>query len=448
MSKHNINIIMPMGGLGSRFRSTVPKPFIKVGNQRLYEYSLQSLYELTAYNNVNLTIIYRWDENYNEALVALNEIKLYNCFDNINIKIINDFTSGPVATCSWGEKYIDDDEVIIVLDCDLSFYSKEFLNEITRIANDESYYDGCLLTFESFNPAYSYVKSKNNIAIELKEKDVISNNAIAGAYCFSSGKAFKQYVDKIRTDFCFDLGETHKETYMSWLVDDMIKDGAKFFITNVDYYYSLGTPDEVSNYLKNRYKELYITDLDGTLCDTKEANYLSYQKVFKEMFGVNLKIETYDECFGLRIDDFLKKLNIDLYYKDEIKKRKAEEYKNHINDIELNTTLFSDLIEAKQKGNIIALATTASKENVEFLLKKLCIYSIFDIIMTGEDVVKPKPDPEIYTTIMRKANVLPAYTYIYEDSETGIQAAINAKAAGVIHANDIYDKDDFKKLLK
>lgn len=447
MNKHNINIVMPMGGLGSRFNSSIPKPFIKVEGKSLYEYALDSLVEhLRNDNNIKLTVVYRWNKDYNRNLYEIDRIRgLYGFYD-INIEIIDELTSGPVETCMKGFDHIDNDDVVIVLDCDLTFYSKEFLQTVSDIASEKTEYDGCLLTFESLNTAYSYVKEKNHIAKKLREKEVISSNAIAGAYCFSSGKSFKQYAKKIVTDFCFDFDHSHKETYMSWLCDEMINDGAKFFVTNVDYYYSLGTPDEVEYYKNNHNKELYISDLDGTLFNTKEANYLSYKEVFKQMFNVDLKRETYDECFGLRIDDFLKKLNIDLDYKYEIKELKSEIYEKHISDIELNVALFSELVKHKEQGNLIALATTASSKNVYNLLRNHCITSLFDIILTGEDVDKGKPDPEIYIKIMRKENVLPKNTYIYEDSETGIKAAIDSNAGGVIHI--VYNENDFKRILK
>lgn len=49
--------------------------------------------------------------------------------------------------------------------------------------------------------------------------------------------------------------------------------------------------------------------------------------------------------------------------------------------------------------------------------------NIFDLIITGEDVVKTKPDPEIFFKCMRYFNVMPKETVIFEDSDIGIEAA-------------------------
>lgn len=58
-----------------------------------------------------------------------------------------------------------------------------------------------------------------------------------------------------------------------------------------------------------------ISDLDGTLVDTFEANYQTYKVVFK-MHNIDMSRQFYEENFGLRIDDLCKKLNI--IDKDEI----------------------------------------------------------------------------------------------------------------------------------
>jgi beta-phosphoglucomutase len=48
-----------------------------------------------------------------------------------------------------------------------------------------------------------------------------------------------------------------------------------------------------------------IFDLDGTLLDTKEANYLSYNAAFKDI-GVRIERSKYYQYYGLRFDDLLK----------------------------------------------------------------------------------------------------------------------------------------------
>ena len=69
-----------------------------------------------------------------------------------------------------------------------------------------------------------------------------------------------------------------------------------------------------------------ITDFDGTLVDTFEANLRAYQKAFADV-GITLTAERYRECFGYRFDRFMMAMGM---YDDEtalrIKEAKKEYY--------------------------------------------------------------------------------------------------------------------------
>lgn len=52
-----------------------------------------------------------------------------------------------------------------------------------------------------------------------------------------------------------------------------------------------------------------ITDFDGTLVDTFEANFLAYHEAFKSV-GKELTEIEYRKCFGLRFDDFMREMNV------------------------------------------------------------------------------------------------------------------------------------------
>ena len=69
-----------------------------------------------------------------------------------------------------------------------------------------------------------------------------------------------------------------------------------------------------------------ITDFDGTLVDTFEANLATYQKVLGN-FGVELSREKYRECFGLRFDAFMTTIGIDdTLMRNHIKEAKTALY--------------------------------------------------------------------------------------------------------------------------
>jgi beta-phosphoglucomutase-like phosphatase (HAD superfamily) len=74
-----------------------------------------------------------------------------------------------------------------------------------------------------------------------------------------------------------------------------------------------------------------------------------------------------------------------------------------------------------------AIATSASAAYAERVLRPHGLWSRFGFVLTANDVVRGKPDPEIYAKAIRRFGVLPQEVVVLEDSVNGLRAA---KAAG------------------
>ena len=170
-----------------------------------------------------------------------------------------------------------------------------------------------------------------------------------------------------------------------------------------------------------------ITDFDGTLVDTFEANLRAYQKAFQEV-GLNLTAERYRECFGYRYDRFMQEMGVtDKTIADSIKELKKKYYPEYFEYLKPNIALINLIAGIKKMGGKTAIASTARKENLMNVITYLGIAHHFDLIFAGVDVKKGKPDPEIYLKSMAALGVTPDETFIFEDSQVGIDAA---KASG------------------
>ena len=67
-----------------------------------------------------------------------------------------------------------------------------------------------------------------------------------------------------------------------------------------------------------------ITDFDGTLVDTFEANLKAYQEAFVSV-GLSLTSDDYKKCYGFRFDRFMQAMNItDIQTIEQIKELKKE----------------------------------------------------------------------------------------------------------------------------
>lgn len=169
--------------------------------------------------------------------------------------------------------------------------------------------------------------------------------------------------------------------------------------------------------------KLIITDFDGTLVNTFQANYRAYREAFEQV-GLTLTEEQYRQCYGLRFDDFMAKMGIDnAETRQLIRSFKGECYPSHFDLLRLNEPLLKFIRVFRAGGGLTAVASTARGKNLTNALAHIGATQDFDLILAGEDVKQGKPSPEIYQTVMSRMGVTPDETLIFEDSSVGLQAA-------------------------
>jgi len=86
-----------------------------------------------------------------------------------------------------------------------------------------------------------------------------------------------------------------------------------------------------------------------------------------------------------------------------------------------------DVVQAvRDKGLPLGLATSSRREWVDVKLKVVGVNSMFDAVVTGDEVQKGKPSPEIYLSVARLLDVPPAECLAIEDSPSGVASAVTA----------------------
>jgi beta-phosphoglucomutase len=73
-----------------------------------------------------------------------------------------------------------------------------------------------------------------------------------------------------------------------------------------------------------------------------------------------------------------------------------------------------------------AVASNAEPENINFVLDNYRLRDFFPIAVNGFDVKRPKPFPDIYLEAARRLEKDPAECLVFEDSPTGLEAALGA----------------------
>lgn len=172
--------------------------------------------------------------------------------------------------------------------------------------------------------------------------------------------------------------------------------------------------------------KLLMSDLDGTLFDTRKVNYLAYQDAISP-YGYNMDYDYYcNFCNGIHYLNFLPQITTtDQEVLSEMHSRKKNAYRKYLDSARINKPLV-DLIRIVKTECKIALVTTASEENTYDILQKFDIEELFDLILTHEQVKHSKPNPEGYLKALEYFGIKPLDAVIFEDSDVGIEAALKS----------------------
>ena len=240
-----LHIIMPMAGEGSRFLKagwTTPKPLIQLHGKELFLRAIESI----SIKNVQMKYSFIVRQEHIDKYGIDKGIK--SILPDANIFSVTKTTRGAVETCLMAECAIDDEDGVIVMDCDLEFRSWKFIEIIRGILSQpaEAVNGGALVGFESDQPKYSYAElGSDGLVKRTAEKEVISNHALCGAYFFSTGRRFKEIAHRLLNEPEF----MKPEYYVSLLYNYLLADGEKVQLATMEEYHSYGTPEELKQYL-------------------------------------------------------------------------------------------------------------------------------------------------------------------------------------------------------
>ncbi len=234
---------MPMAGRGSRFANAgikMPKPLISVGGKPMFLKALSSIGGIKTKQLYTVIIRKEHDEQYGLGALLKHELP------SVNVIVTNEVPVGAVTDAMRAKPILQNDEGIIILDCDLWFRSTSYNKMVEDALNGTSDIAGGVLTFEANNPRYSYAKyGTDRVVTETAEKRVISDRAITGAYFFSAAQEFIAAAEALLTQ---PLSETMPEYYISPLYNIMIQNNKKVRAAEVNEFASFGTPEELDVY--------------------------------------------------------------------------------------------------------------------------------------------------------------------------------------------------------
>lgn len=188
-----------------------------------------------------------------------------------------------------------------------------------------------------------------------------------------------------------------------------------------------------------------IFDMDGLMLDSERVK-LKYRNMVKKELGLNYENDTIFETFGKTLAE-IRQININKYGKDypheKISKRSRALWNEHIikYGVPIKEGLLDLLKFLKDNEYKIAVATSTYEEETKYLLKLADIIHYFDIIVTGDQIINSKPNPDIYIEAANRLSIDPKYCLALEDSPNGVISAVKADMK-VIMVPDLIEPSD------
>lgn len=186
-----------------------------------------------------------------------------------------------------------------------------------------------------------------------------------------------------------------------------------------------------------------IFDMDGVLIEAKDWHYEALNKAL-DLFGMPISrydhLVTYDGLptkkklamistergLPLMLHDFINEMKQQFTMEIVFTKCKPVFYHQYA------------LSKLKSEGYNIAVCSNSIRKTVEIMMEKAHLINYLDFFLSNEDVLKGKPDPEIYTTAMQRMGLAPSECLIVEDNDHGIRAAL-ASGGHLMKVDSVHD---------
>ncbi len=233
---NKIHLVMPMAGEGSRFYKNgykIPKPLIEINGFPFFYWAALSITKFVEVQNLIFVVLRK----------HIDEFGIDKCilryFPDAVIEIVPYVLNGPVLTCLEGIKNINDELPVLFNDCDHMFLCSQLYEYLTH---GQDPIDGGLVTFSSDMPQYSYIRyGLDNEIIGTVEKQVVSGQAICGAYYFKNAAQFKE-MSELYLDNC-----EYQEYFVSGVYNIMCEKNCIIKSFLCDQHVEFGTPLEYEN---------------------------------------------------------------------------------------------------------------------------------------------------------------------------------------------------------
>ena len=178
--------------------------------------------------------------------------------------------------------------------------------------------------------------------------------------------------------------------------------------------------------------DLIAFDWDGTLFDSTQIIVRSIQLAVADVGGTVPSNEAASYVIGLGLMEALAHAAPDVPQAryPELGKRYRHHYAVHQNDITLFEGVVPLLLDLKERGHLLAVATGKSRRGLDEALQAVELKGCFDSSRTADETAG-KPHPRMLHELMSEFGVKPERTLMVGDTTHDLQMALNAGCASV-----------------
>lgn len=228
-----------MAGEGTRFPRDsykIPKPLIEIHGEPMIQRAVESLNLPGKYH-----FVVRKDSYYDQVCSLLHKI-----LPDPKIISVEETTQGPAASCLLFKDFINNEEELVVVNCDqIMWWDSELFLSTARYYK----YDGVVVTYSTTTPKNSYARiNRNGFVEEIKEKEVISDISLNGIHYWRKGKYFVQSAESMIEE---NDRAPNGEFYVGPSYNHMVRAGLKVGIHHIPNWQHnpVGVPEDLETYL-------------------------------------------------------------------------------------------------------------------------------------------------------------------------------------------------------
>lgn len=194
-----------------------------------------------------------------------------------------------------------------------------------------------------------------------------------------------------------------------------------------------------------------IFDLDGVLVFTDKYHYMAWKQIADEL-GIYFDEQINNRLRGVSrmesLEIILENAGIKEYSmqeKEQLATKKNGIYRKLLEQMtpeDVSEEVRMTLEQLRKRGYKLAIGS--SSKNTKYILQKVNLMKMFDVISDGTNIEKSKPDPEVFLKAAAYLDICPQDCAVVEDAKAGIDAAKAGKMLAVgIGEAALYEKTDY-----